>query len=775
MRIKVTYPLSLIVAAVLGAIGWLLFASREEEPTRAHSDPNRPKPVVHALTGEVLQPYKPEELAALRKKRRTEQLRSIWREQGTSEVEVLICVEDEAVVSQLEQTYPELKRISKTEEVLRYQLPMTLAESFLEALPAGVKWMNETAEAVLLNKVATGSRFLGLNAPLREKDYAPTLDGRGEVVAVIDTGISSGIPGAFHMDLIPALYGMVVEPVTGMGLENNVNPGDLAGHGTHVCGSVVSQGLSYSETRGAAPGAHLFSQCVFSASNGAVFFNKLENHFERSYAVGARVISCSWKHGTKSKFPTTWSGPYTYKNPYTDPDYTEAYAQSVDAFVWNHPETTVCFAVDNSGTDANPKDGVIDLGNVYSYEAYAKNIITVGAQESYRPRGTDSTGPVSTKTYAGYSSEAGLFLLDKKKPAEPYNTYDGMAAFSSRGPLIDGRIAPMLVAPGTDIYSTSQTDGARFDGGTSMATPLVSGTAAVLRQYLKEYQDIAAPTAAVVRAGLILCSETLYPGQYGTGQYLEIPKESPNNVEGWGALRLGKHLTGEARLGFVDRISLETGKTHTFTIPNVVAGTELSVVLSWIDAPGLSETYDRTLVNNYNLTVVAPNNKSYTIDDAKNAIERICIPADEVQSGTYTVIVSGAHIEQPGTGNLAAVAWRAKTTDGAVLLKQETEVSEETVSLTVRAPLNASPYLDFPLYPAPGMMTYPKGTKLRILSAPKLPTFTNSEAVSLCGWYLKKADGTLEKGTESSFDLVLDQDMVLQWYTVFPGYKFLLR
>lgn len=308
-----------------------------------------------------------------------------------------------------------------------------------------------------------------------------------------------------------------------------------------------------------------------------------------------------------------------------------------------------------------------------------------------------------------------------------------------------------------------------------MAAPQVSGSAAVLRQYLKEYQKIAAPTAAVVRAGLILCSETLYPGQYGTGQYLEIPKESPNNVEGWGALRLGKHLTGEARIGFVDRISLETNGSYAFTIPNVVAGEELSVVLSWIDAPGLSSTYKRVLINDYDLTVVAPDKTMYTIGDAKNPIERICIPAEEVQSGTYTVIVFGEHIEQTGTGNLAAVAWRAETAKGAVSLKQETEVSDETVSLTVRAPLNASPYLDFPLYPAPGAMTYPKGTKLRILSGPKLPTFTNSEAVSLCGWRLKKADGSMEKGTASSFDLVLDQDMVLQWYTVFPGYRFLFR
>lgn len=745
--------LALLASALCVAIGWVLFAQRNssaEKPQEPGKTLPAAQPVVHRPTGEVLKPYAPEELAALRKKRRAEQLRSVWREQGTPEVELLICVEHEAIVSQLEQRYPELKRISKTEDVVRYQLPVGLAESFLEELPTGVKWMNDPGEPVFLNVVATGERFLGLNAPLRTEDYAPTLDGRGEIVAVVDTGISTGVEGSFHMDLIPALYGMVVEPATGM--EGNTNPGDTARHGTHVCGSVISQGEA---TRGAAPGAHLFSQCICSTSGRACFFEKHETHFERSYAVGARVISCSWKNG----FSSTATGNF----------YQEARAGSIDSFVWNHPETTICFAVDNAGTDAD-KNGVSDLRTVYSYESYAKNIITVGAQENYRPD--------YTSVYGAYKKTAvdGPIYADRVSCAKPYDTYDGIAAFSSRGPLNDERIAPMLVAPGTAIYSTSQSGGARFDGGSSMATPLVSGSAAVLRQYLKECQGIATPTAAAVRAGLILCSDTLSPGQYGTGQYREIPEESPNNVEGWGALHLGKHLTGEARIGFVDGISLETEGAYTFTIPNVVAGNELSVVLSWIDAPGLSETYDRTLVNDYDLIVVAPNNTTtYTIRDALNAIERILIPANEVQDGDYLVKVIGAHIEQTGEGNVAAVAWRAMTADGSVALPAQPEVSEEKVNLTVRAPLGADAYLDFPLYPAPGKLSYPKGTKLRVLSGPKLPTFLNSETVSLCGWRLKKADGTEIKGTASAFDLELDQDMILQWYTVFPGYRFLLR
>src|SRR5690606_31361767 len=90
----------------------------------------------------------------------------------------------------------------------------------------------------------------------------------------------------------------------------------------------------------------------------------------------------------------------------------------------------------------------------------AKNVLTVGATENYRPDiDTQSDNP---------------------------NT---VANFSSRGPTADGRIKPDVVAPGTWILSmrasqapdnsfwgTFNSDYA-FMGGTSMATPLTAGAA----------------------------------------------------------------------------------------------------------------------------------------------------------------------------------------------------------------------------------------------------------------------------------------------------------
>ena len=73
---------------------------------------------------------------------------------------------------------------------------------------------------------------------------------------------------------------------------------------------------------------------------------------------------------------------------------------------------------------------------------------------------------------------------------------DYLADFSSRGPTRDGRRKPEIVAPGYYILSANantnevgecdDNGGITFQAGTSMATPVVSGTAALVRQYLED-------------------------------------------------------------------------------------------------------------------------------------------------------------------------------------------------------------------------------------------------------------------------------------------------
>src|SRR5205823_2946599 len=122
----------------------------------------------------------------------------------------------------------------------------------------------------------------------------------------------------------------------------------------------------------------------------------------------------------------------------------------------------------------------------------------------------------------------------------------GMAAFSSRGLTKEGRVKPDVVAPGTSILSTLSRNaptpppifGAStdplffFDSGTSMATPLVAGCTAVLRETLVK-NGTAKPTADLIKVLLINGAVELV-GQYN-------PSEaglSPNRSSGWGRVNL---------------------------------------------------------------------------------------------------------------------------------------------------------------------------------------------------------------------------------------------
>ena len=668
--------------------------------------------------------------------------RAMARSQSET-VRFLFAIESAEVADALVAAYPTITVVERSPRVAVCEVPLAVARAWLEqgiTVP-GVLSFDVEKPVQLFSAVATGSRFLDTLS----LQTVSTLDGGGEVVAVIDTGISTGRASDFHPYLLPALYGMVVEP--SISSSKNLTPEDTdnGSHGTHVAGCVVAQVEKHNQVRGVAPGAALFFQRI--GYNDKLYLDyDLASHFERSLAVGASIINCSWGHS--NNMPTAY----------------DTYSYQVDKFVWNNPEVLLCVAAGNSGCDVNG-DNVVDLGSVYSSEAYAKNALIVGAQESERSDVSQKNADFLDNVFNGSTLAADkvAWPTDGKTP--------GMLAVSSRGPLKDGRIAPMLVAPGSAIYSTSRVGGVVGSTGTSMAAPMVSGAAAILRQYLREVKQIKQPTMAVLRAGLIVASETLYPGQFGTGETLEIPQESPNNVEGWGALRLGTVLQGGASktetFGVRDRISLsKMGAITTFPINNVKANTTLSVALSWVDCP---KARTPQLTNDYDLELVSPSGKVYAVNDHQNPIERLRI-AVGTDAGTWTVRVRAHKIGETGMGNVAAVAWRAETGEGAATLPNE---EGATVAITVTLPEGARPYLDYPVWPAQGIRWVATKRAQAIRFGAKLPH--DEPPQTLSGWVLKQPDGTLQQGRSTSFSYEPQHGDEIRWYETFPGASFRLR
>src|SRR6266540_1428857 len=227
--------------------------------------------------------------------------------------------------------------------------------------------------------------------------------------------------------------------------------------------------------------------------------------------------------------------------------------------------------------------------------------------------------------------------------------------FSSRGPTKDKRFSPDVVAPGTFVLSTrsimiapNNTAWAAFPasklyffmGGTSMATPLVSGAVAVLREYLRKKKQISKPSAALCKAAWI-DGATRLAGYGPAGAVVD-------NHQGYGRVNLDGVIAPQASASsrFTEvRPGLKTGGLSSSKLKVKSNGRPLRIALAWSDPPG------PTLVNNLNLIVTAPDGRKYvgnqrqggppTLDGNNNAeLVHIKKPA----AGVWRVDVVGSNI-----------------------------------------------------------------------------------------------------------------------------------
>lgn len=107
-------------------------------------------------------------------------------------------------------------------------------------------------------------------------------------------------------------------------------------------------------------------------------------------------------------------------------------------------------------------------------KAIQSGLVVVAAAGNNGPNAESILSP-------GISSEViTVGAVDDKRTIDP--TDDTIATFSSRGPTLDGELKPDLVAPGVNIQSLSNSklDSYSSLSGTSMATPLVTGSVVLL-------------------------------------------------------------------------------------------------------------------------------------------------------------------------------------------------------------------------------------------------------------------------------------------------------
>ena len=449
-------------------------------------------------------------------------------------------------------------------------------------------------------------------------------EGDGQIVAVCDTGLDKGSTDNVH----PAFSGRVLK-LYSLGRANRANDPD--GHGTHVAGSVLADGDSSAlghKVRGTAPKAKLVMQSVLDSQGGLGGLpDDLGDLFLPPYRDdGVHIHTNSWGY-------TTGNGAYNSSS------------RELDDFVWKNRDCVICFSAGNEGSDADANGRVNERST--TPPGTAKNCITVGASENLRPEFSD--------TYGAWWPQD--FPANPIKSDKMADDAEGMVAFSSRGPTADGRIKPDVVAPGTFILSTrsratADTGWATSDdplyfylGGTSMATPLVAGCVALIREFLAKEKGITKPSAALVKAVLINGATNL------DGQY--VPTESgriPNNSEGFGrvdiAATVGPFASGVQLVLKDEGTELDSDEEEKTTIAVAKKGTDLKVTLVWTDPPGEALQNDLDLIVRVNSGKerhgnMTANSKKY---DRTNNIEQVVW--NNLPVGNVEIVVRAWRITQ---------------------------------------------------------------------------------------------------------------------------------
>ena len=178
--------------------------------------------------------------------------------------------------------------------------------------------------------------------------------------------------------------------------------------------------------------------------------------------------------------------------------------------------------------------------------------------------------------------------------------------FSSYGPVDDGRIKPDLVAPGVNVLSTGTSLGS-YDtrSGTSMATPAVAGSVALLKSlYQTTFSNL--PLNSTVKALLVHTANEAGPSL------------GPDYKFGWGLV----NAKGAADLivddgGSGDHFiesTLANGQTKTYSL--TTSGETVKITIAWNDFSGnvsanSLDSATRAIINDLNIVLKDANGTSF--------------------------------------------------------------------------------------------------------------------------------------------------------------------
>jgi hypothetical protein len=225
----------------------------------------------------------------------------------------------------------------------------------------------------------------------------------------------------------------------------------------------------------------------------------------------------------------------------------------------------------------------------------AKNPIVVGGTMNYRPGLLDGCGSL--------------------------DNYKALDFCSSRGPAVDNRILPTIVATGAKVSSAwSQTGNPAefrndfvpgtdrkymFGSGTSFATAQVSGFCALIVEWWRKHKNTE-PSLALIKAILVNTAEDLAgnPSKKDDNGEIVLLDHIPNNHQGWGLVNLKNFFDRPESILMFDQATpfRSTGEVQSYNVDTKDVNLPLKITLVWTDPPGEPRGH-KALVNDLDLEV----------------------------------------------------------------------------------------------------------------------------------------------------------------------------
>jgi serine protease AprX len=406
------------------------------------------------------------------------------------------------------------------------------------------------------NKVASDDDIPAVEGDVARQQYG--LDGTGVGIAVIDSGV-------FNHDDLKTANGLGSRIIYSESfIPGNTSTNDAYGHGTHVAGIMAGNGHDSvsgypSQYVGVAPNANIINLRVLDANGSGTdsqVIAAIQRAIQLKSTYNIRVINLSL-------------GRSVYESYALDP-----VCQAVEA-AWKSG-IVVVVAAGNQGRN-----------NDYGTQGYATiqapgndpNVITVGATK------TNGTPGRLDDTVASYSSK-GPTLLDHVVKPDLVAPGNRVVSLASPGSTLVSSLLSLNIQPITTcilgLLGNNCTTGLSGKytrlSGTSMATPIVAGAAALM------FQKDPTLTPDTIKARMMKTAWKGYPGnswgsdskgksyfsQYdvftiGSG-YLDIYSslKSTDVVNGGASSPIAYHNTTTSKYGYVNSQSITWGNSITW-------------------------------------------------------------------------------------------------------------------------------------------------------------------------------------------------------------------